>query len=311
MRVKGIVAAILLLCFLSCGAEAALSVNGKQVSVEEANAFMFLVTDSYRGISDYYSSCLGIDYWSLTYSNGVSVWDCVKADAFEQLVMMNVLAEKAETNGLGLSESEVLACTRNAAVYTASGIGFSEENMSALLQKQLLADKEYSYLLSLAEIDEAGVLSLIDPAEYTAYTVQYLCIPYYLYSKAPDKRAEYIRELEVMSGFEGSFDGVARYNGTLLTGVMTLSPSGQAADDPLFQAASQLSVGDTGTVIETDYGLFVLRLTDISDSSVYLTAVEDALRDAREEAFQSEYERMYAEAEYELSPEYWSSLIPS
>ena len=303
-------AAMLLICVLLIGsAETALWVNGRPVFCEEAAAFMTLVTDAYRDIADYYENTLNVDYWSLVYTNGMTVWDSVKADAFEQLIMMNLLADMAPMYGLNLTEPEKAACSQSARRYPENG--FSRADMEALMQKQLLADKVYSYLLSLTEIDAEAVAASVDPEDYVSYTVEYLCVPYYVYAASDQKKAEVLEQLMEISGFEGPLETLGRYLSPWLTGTMVLSSANSTGDDPLLLCVSGLEPGTTGPVTETDYGLFVLRLLDASDTGIYDEAVEDALHAARAAAFQPEYERLYAAARYELNSDFWIQLKPN
>ena len=81
---------LLSLTMVSALGEGVLTVNGEELSREECNAWMWLVKHSYEDLVGYYQKTLGINYWGLTYSNGQCIWDSVKADAFKQLVMMEV-----------------------------------------------------------------------------------------------------------------------------------------------------------------------------------------------------------------------------
>ena len=311
MRVATMLLCLCLVCCLTGTslADGALQVNGKTLSAGECNAWMWLVKQSYGETVDYYERTLGIDYWYLTYANGQSVWDSVKADAFKQLVMMRLFCDIAEEEGLSLSAEETRLC-REAAGSAPSDQGFSEEELETILKTRLLADKAYSYRLSFVDIDRESIASSVDRDSYMAYELEYLYVPLYVYGENAAKREEYLEMLAHLQDFRGDYEDAARLSVFLVSGKMTLCPADCESDSALLEAARRLQVGENSQPIKTDYGLFMIRLLNDCDASLYEAEVDRRINEALQEGYRNEYRRLYAEAKYSLDAGYWDTLKP-
>ncbi len=287
--------------------ETALTVNGTPVSREECGAFMLCVTDTYADVCEYYESSLDCDLWSLTYPNGLTVWESVKADAFEQLVMMNVFAEMADSLSVSVSADERAACAADAHARIAQGgaSDVSENALAALYEKRLLADKVYALLLSGTDVDEQAVADTLDPADYETSVCEYLCVPYYVYADDAEVEREMCELLRTVSRFKGKYEDAANYFDYVLAGTLSVSDT----EDGFAEAVQDLDAGECSDVIKTNFGLFVLRLS-ARGTDLYQAALGEALYNARKAAYVAEYERLYASAEYELDVSYWSELNP-
>ncbi len=310
-RIGALLTAIVLLVCPMARAETALSVNGAEVSRGEADAWMFLVRDSYAEINDWYERCLGVSYWSLSYPNGMSVWMSVKSDAFKQLVMLCLLAARAPELGVTLTQAERSAAGKRAEEYisAAGSVGFTAEDMRALLEREALAQKVYALLVSYQDIDEESVRAAVDADACAALKAEYLCAPREVYSGSAQAREKTESELRRMAGFRGAYSEAVRLNPDFSSGFTVLSFR-RLRKDPALSALAELDEGMVSGIIETDLGLFIFRVAETGSEELYEAAVEDALWKARTQAFEAEFERMYEQCDYELSSEYWDSLRP-
>ncbi|MBQ3669207.1 MAG: hypothetical protein II920_08280, partial [Clostridia bacterium] len=218
-------------------------------------------------------------------------------------------ADIARDEGLGLSPEEAAKCADTAQRLTGQR-DFTPEDMEQVLIMRMLSSKAYNYELSLQDIDEEAVIGAIDASAYTAYEVDYLYVPFYIFSGSDEKREECCSELNGMRDFSGDYAEAARYRSGFQAGCLTLCPSLGDSDPILLRAAQALQIGEVSDVIITDYGLFMLRLKDDSDTSLYEAAVDDALLSARKSAYQAEFNRLFASAEYTLNALYWDTLQP-
>ncbi|MBQ3762868.1 MAG: hypothetical protein II875_12770 [Clostridia bacterium] len=307
-RSAALMIALVMLCTCAA-AESALTVNGRAISVGEAGAWMWLVKQNYSEMLDYYQRTLGIDYWSLSYPNGQSVWDSVKADAFKQLVMIAVFCDMAGEKGLRLSAEETAICEETARACPENE-GFTAQDLLAVCRMRVLAGKAYSLMLSFQTIDEEAVTAQVDRSAYVAYEAEYLYVPFYEYGADDAKKQSCMELMARISGFQGSYKEAARLSRRLSAGSMTLCPAESRDDGTLLDAVKGLKPGEVSQIIETDYGLFVLRLISDSDTSLYDAEVEKRLMDARKQAYQAEYKRLYGAAEYSLNADYWDELTP-
>ena len=312
MKRTGAMLLVLLVFLFPCGlSERALSVGGKEISTGEADAYMYMVRAEYAEICDYYQRCLGIDFWSLTYPNGLSVWQSVQSDAFKQLVMMDAMCVKADEMGLKLEEEEIASLREQAARRCADieNPSFTADDMYSIFEKNLLSRKAYSMLVSMTDVDEEAVRAGVNAGDYEALRVEYLCAPYYLYEDGAEEKEQLKRRLENLSGFEGSWKEAVNAAGTLDAGYLVLSRD-EIKEDPSMKELETMAQGEVSGVIETETGLFVFRVAECECSELYDAKVEEALWQAREKAFSAEYERMFHECEYELNKAYWDALKP-
>ena len=303
---KTAVIVLLLLLMLSALADTPLTVNGVPVSEGEIRAYLLTVREAYADTASYYDTALGIDYWALTYPNGQTVEQAVKADAFRGLVVLNALYQNAVTGGLTLTDGDRAAIGEAVELNLnkAAQAGCSREELYTLYEKQVLSEKQYSYLLSYEEIDESAAREAVDKSRYVTYDVLCFYAPSGFFSE------------EEKSALDGTMLSLAQADGineeALPAGIsvteLTLSDH-LSSDASLLEAAKALKEGEVSPVIQTEYGLFVLKLTRIDDGDAfYLNAVEDALRYAREDAYSDKYNALYTSAEYTLDFAFWDEI---
>lgn len=303
---KSAVIVLLLLLMLRALGDTPLTVNGTPVSEGEIRAYLLSVREAYADTASYYDTALGIDYWALTYPNGQTVEQAVKADAFRGLVVLNVLYRNAVTDGLTLTDGDRAAIEKAVELNLekAARAGCSRGELCTLYEKQVLSEKQYSYLLSYEEIDESAARDAVDKSRYITYETLCFYAPSGFFS-AEEESALKETMLSLAQSDEVYEDELpAEISMTELTLSEHLS-----SDSSLLDAVKELSTGDVSPVIQTEYGLFVMKLTRIDDGDAfYLNAVEDALRYAREDAYSDKYNALYTSAEYTLDFAFWDEI---
>ena len=186
-------------------------------------------------------------------------------------------------------------------------------SLARVFEKQRLADRMYSMLLSETEIDEESVISSIDRNAYKTYEVEYLfrsLTDYTAQSGAQMISKE--KEREIHDAFNSaktspSLKDAAEKLSSLdiLYASASFSSNDEAIEEKLIKTVMRLSPGEISGTVKTDYGLFLIRLTEAYD-----TAVADALRAAREEAFSAEYNQLFLNADYEINVSFWDAVMP-
>lgn len=301
---KTLLAFLLAALLISARAEeCAFTVNGRNVSSAEARVYMLIYERRYAEIADYYEQFLGLDYWSLTYANGMTAAEVVKSDVFRELVMMNVFYGMALDLRLSLSEEENALCALDANAFcqslsAADSEGITQKDVQGLFKKQKLADRMYSMLLSQTETDEEAARASVDKALYVTYDVELLLA----LNEADEDELARLSESE-------SWESAADSSGNrVLYASVSFSAADSDVDAHILSAAKSLEIGEKSGTVKTDYGLFVIRLIDDSDPAAYEAAVEQALYEARAKAFQAEYDDIYFGAEYEINVAFWDTL---
>lgn len=319
---------LLIICLLfnitgTADEQYALKVENIPVSVTEAYIYILNAEKEYADIADYYASYLDIDFWSMEYTNGMTVSQMIKSDVFKEILMMNVFYSMAGEKKLTLSSSEKTACREDAektyALLPVTSAALIDRNsLARVFEKQRLADRMYSMLLSETEIDEESVISSIDRNAYKTYEVEYLfrsLTDYTAQSGAQMISKE--KEREIHDAFNSaktspSLKDAAEKLSSLdiLYASASFSSNDEAIEEKLIKTVMRLSPGEISGTVKTDYGLFLIRLIDDSGTEAYDTAVADALRAAREEAFSAEYNQLFLNADYEINVSFWDAVMP-
>ena len=301
----------------------ALIIEGQPVSLTEANIYIINAEQAYSDIAGYYEDYLGVDYWSLTYANGMTVSQMIKSDVFDEIKAMNVFYAMALENGMLLTESEKEVCRRDAEnAYQALSVTDSEkinlDDLAFVYEKQLLAGRMYSVCLDGVTIDEEAVYASVSASDYIQYDVEYLFRSFDDFDE--NGRQQPLSE-EKRSAIESIYQSAAAYSSLeeaaiqnasydILYGQTAFLSSDTSVDSRLIEAAHSLETGMLSEVIETDLGLFLIRLLDNTDASAYEKAVEEKLFSAKEEAFLDEKTELIRKCEYEINVSVWRALTP-
>ncbi len=301
----------------------ALIIEGNPVSLTEANIYIINAEQAYSDIASYYEDYLGIDYWSLTYANGMTVSQMIKSDVFDQIKAMNVFYAMALENGMRLTDNEKKACKKDAEnAYQALSVTDAEkidlDALSFVYEKQLLADRMYSVCLDGVTIDEEAVYASVNASDYIKYDVEYLFRSFddfdengHQHPLTEEKRAS-VEDIFQNANAFSSLEEAAFSDTTLdiLYGNTVFLSSDPSVDHRLIEAAEALEIGMLSGIIKTDLGLFLIRLLDNSDESAYEAAIQEKLFSAKEEAFLEEKTELIRKCEYEINVSVWRTLTP-
>ncbi|MBQ3078838.1 MAG: peptidyl-prolyl cis-trans isomerase [Clostridia bacterium] len=301
--------------------QAALTVNGQTVSFAEVWIYILDAERKYADIEAYYEDFLGIDYWNLEYANGMTVAQMVKSDVFKEILMMNVFYGMAVDLKLALTDEEKRLCLEDARshyqslpVNQASQIDVTD--LATVFEKQLLADRVYSMLLGSIAIDESKAFEKVDAEKYVTYEIEYLFCQKTDFTEngasiplTQEKREMIVSALRNAKNAESLSEEAKKLSSIGIFFAQSRFVSGEENIDPtLYQAVQALSPGETSDVIETDYGLFLVRLISNSDQSALNAAIDEAIYQMRVSAFQESYDELYSGAEYEINVSFWDSL---
>jgi len=286
MRKTAVMLLILLvtLSFTAAYAAPALTVGNVTMSDGEVRACAYMAGENYRETVEYYAQYLGIDYWSLEYPGGMTVEQCVEADVFRQLVITCMLCDLAGEHGVSLTQADIDECASEADSWhsTLPAPAFSCDDVCSLYEKQLISGRVYALMVLGTEVDEGS--DDITGEASVVYTVEYL------FTSSLDPAVA-----ELMTG-ANDFETAADRSVLISYGTMEVDSSSPAA---FLEALAVLEAGQTTAPIETDFGLFVLKLISTGGETAE-EARNRAVYAAREEAFSSELDKLYSEASYTI-----------
>lgn len=299
--------------------EVAVTIDGNPVSFAEARVYVCAAKSGYEEIVAYYRDFLGLDYWSIPCTDGRSAAEAVKSDVFRELVMMNVFYQMAQADGMTATEADEAAAETDAHEFFTSlsdeeRAGFTEADVKAVFLKQKLADRKCSRLLNETDVDEDAVRAAVNPGDYVIYDLCYLSHPLAdVDENGASVSLTVAREqeigrimLECMKA-DSPEEAAAAYP-ELTWGEVSLIAGSPEVDQTLLDTVETMTVGETSGVIKTDYGLFVVRLLDNTDTLAYEDAVDQALYQARVDAFSATYNRLYEQTSCEINESFWDGL---
>lgn len=325
MKAKCLCALFAILFFFSALSEdnVALTIGGEPVSFTEAEIYILNAEEEYSEIAQYYEDYLGIDYWMLTYTNGMTISQSVKSDVFDEIKAMNIFYIMAKDNGLMLTPEEKRLCRLDAqtayqALKQADQAKIDLNDLALVFEKQLMADRMYSVCLEKTNIDQQPIIDAIDKSLYITYEVEYLfrsyddfdayggCIPL-----TADKRMQIEAVLRGVSEAD-DFKAIAAEHSALdiLYGCTSFITGDSTIDLTLLEAAKTLNEGELSGIITTDLGLFLIKLTGNTGTQAYEQAVAEALYAAREAAFSEDKAALIRECRYEINISFWNTLAP-
>ena len=302
---------------------AAFVIGGRPVSFTEAHIYIINAEKEYESVAKYYEDYLGVDYWSLTFANGMTVSQMIKSDVFDQIKSMNAFYLMALENGMQLTKDEILSCKADAqSAYQSLSVTSAEKidlnDLAAVFEKQLLAGRMLSVCLLSADIDEEAVRAAVDPDNYISYDVEYLFRSFDDFDESgravqmTDEKLSEIKQALIQSKSRSSLASVPSLFPALdlLYGTTSLISGDKTVDQTLLAAAQALKIGETSEIVNTDFGLFLIRLHDNQSPAAYEQAIEEALYEAREAAFTTEKESIIKNYEYEINISFWDTLAP-
>lgn len=315
--------AFILMCAYPAGAEGGtvLTVNGQSVSEAEALIYVLNAEKEYEDIAAYYEDFLGVNYWDMEYANGMTVRQMVKMDVFREIIMINVFYEMAVDLKMTLDEAEKSACLTDARAHyqsmsVANADSIDVNDLAKVFEKQKLADRVYSMLLANLDVDETEAFDSVNEEDYITYEIQYLFRQNTDFDEngasvplSDEKRTQIMKALEDAKN-EKNLEalGASLSEMDVFYGETAFVASAPDVDPVLLKTVGNMQPGDTSNVIETDFGLFLIRLTDDTDQTAYSHAVENAVYEMRAAAFEETYNELYAGAEYEINVSFWDSL---
>ena len=215
-----------------------------------------------------------------------------------------MLCSYANDLGIILDTDELNEISSQAEAIIADS-GIAREKMIEALTARELSQRVYGAMVSAQNVDADSVLRGVNKADYSL-RAQYLFIPYSAYLEDTETKAACRELLKSRCRFVGDYRQIAKLNPGVEAGEFGLSE----LDGELRKTAVSLSGNEPSDVIDTELGLFVLRALPGSGNDDYRDACELALHEAKDKAFQKEYEKMYREAKYTMDGAFWDSLTP-
>ena len=182
----------------------------------------------------------------------------------------------------------------------------------------MFADKKPSKQ-NLAVGSPESVRETINKEDYKEYETEYLYLPttyydegYNICQESPEvieSRKAQMQDCydQVMGG--ANFEEVAATDDTIVYNTRTFLAEGDGAEAPYKEAAVKLKVGEVCGPIETEYGVYIIRMVDDMCTKTYEETVAAEYEVQRNEAFQAAYEVLLEQYEVTVNEEVWEDIL--
>ncbi|MBQ8547639.1 MAG: peptidylprolyl isomerase [Lachnospiraceae bacterium] len=308
-------------------ATTAVTVGNVPVSMQTAMFLIYSMEVQGNSYAAYYEAQYGTDYWEMPYDEeGRTTREVFKDETINALIQYAVLYDCAKKNGMELTEEELQEChsfvedlkEMMSAEETERG-GFTEKNLKETCEWMMLAEKYYTRMTENLGITKESVRETINKEDYKEYETEYL----YLATTYYDEEYNICEESEEVIGArraqmqeyyeqvtEGvSFESLAAKDSTLVHNTRTFVDGGDGAEKAYKMAAKKLEKGNVSGPVQTEYGIYLIRMVDDECTKTYEATVEAEYEIQCGKAFQAAYEVLLAEYDVAVNTEAWDDIL--
>lgn len=305
----------------------AVSVGDMEITMDTALFFIYTMEVQGNSYASYYQSQYGEDYWTLPYDEeGRTTRDVFKEDTMDMLIQYAVMQDCAVKKGMELTVEEKKACDTFVeeikAVMSAEEAergGFTTESLRKVCSFMMLAEKYYTEMTENLGVTKEAVRETVNKADYKEYETEYLYLAttyyddeYNVCEESDDVKEERRAQMQdyyhqVKEG--SSFAELAEQDNKLVHNTRTFLEKGEGAEDAYREAAVLLKEGELAGPVQTEYGLYLIRMVDDDCTKSYEAAVEAEYEIQRSEAFAAAYEVLLSEYEVTVNEAVWEEVV--
>lgn len=283
------------------------TIDGDKYYLEDLTYYFYNAEST---VSQMYGQLYGDYAWDMPYDSSMSVRDFVKSETINNIVYNEVMYREAVANGYTLTEEEEKDIDEDInTLLNDAGLSkkfikknsFTSEYLKDVFTKIKLAERYKNDIIDSLGIDEEAIKAGIDYNEYKQYDVEYFFISTKKTNKEDnstvemsdeEKKAAYqkiadLREKALTADDWSSLlpedEEELRYRDTDFLANGTLYP------DEFKEPVMALENGEISDIFETEDGYYFVRMQNNEMTDAYEQAVEKAINEAEEEAFDKEY----------------------
>lgn len=305
----------------------AVSVGETEITMDKAMYLIYSMEVRGNSYALYYESEYGTDYWEMVYDEeGRTTRDVFKEETMDALIQYAVLYDCAVKNGMSLTEEETAENNAHveqiktylSAEETERG-GFTTENLREVCAWMMLAEKYYDEMTESLGITKESVRETINKEDYKEYETEYLYLAttYYdeefnICEESGEVKEANLAQMQdyyeqVLGG--ASFETLADKDEALVCNTRTFMADGYGAEAAYAEAAAKLAVGEICAPVQTEYGIYLIRMVDDECTKTYEATVEAEYELQRSEAFEAAYEVLLSAYEVTVNEAVWDDIL--
>jgi len=302
-------------------------VGEEEISMDKAMLLICSMERSGNYHSTHYETQYGTDYWEMVYDDtGRTTREVFKEQTMDTLIQYAVLYDCAVKNGMTLSAEELAENNADverikeslSAEETERG-GFTTEVLLDVCAWMMLAEKYYDKMTEGFGITRESVSEKVNKDDYKEFETEYIYLAttyydenYELQEETTEIKEAYAQQMEdfyteVLEGV--TFEELATSESALIHNTRTFLADGTGAEAAYVEVASGLKVGEISRPVQTEYGIYLVKMLDDECTKSYEAAVDAAYEVERSEAFAAAYEVLLSEYPVEVKEETWGEVI--
>lgn len=308
-------------------ATVAVSVGDGNVTMDKAMYLIYAMEVRGNSYALSYEAQYGTDYWEMIYDEqGRTTRDVFKEETMDALIQYAVLYDCALESGMSLTSEELEE--NNAYVERIKELmsaeeaergGFTTENLREVCAWMRLAEKYYDRMTEKLGITKESVRETMNREDYKEYETEYLYLANTYYDEGYNicEESEEVKQAnfaqmqdyyeQVMMG--ASFETLADRDDALVWNTRTFLEKGGGTETAYAKAATELAVGEVSAPVETEYGVYLIRMVDDACTQSYEAAVNAEYELQRSEAFEAAYEVLLSAYEVTINEAVWGDIV--
>ena len=304
----------------------AVTVGNQKVYMDTMLFFIYTMETKGAYSEEYYQEVYGTSFWDLEYGKDYTMRDLYKDYAMDSAVQYVILAEKAEEQGLTLTDAEI---AENRVYVNTVLSSFTEEQLEqngmtfdaieATTQMMALAEKYYDYFLENMDITLEEIKAGMNLEDYKEYKTEYWYLAtskydenYEIVQFTQEEKEEVMRKMqevqeELLSG--KPTDLLQKEYAGLLHETRTFLETGKMAEEAYKKACAKMEIGEYSAPVQTEYGVYIIKMLDNACMDSYNVAVEEAYETAVKDVFAVWYEETKAKYEITVNEMVWEPIV--
>lgn len=303
------------------------TVGDTELAMDKAMFFIYSMELRGNYYAMYYKAQYGTDYWEMRYDEaGRTVREAFKDQTMDTMIQYAVLYQCATENGISLTAEEleqnnayVEQIKESLTAEETERGGFTTEVLRTVCEWMMVAEKYYDKMTEGLGVTREDISESINREEYKEYETEYIYLAttyydenYELQQESEEIKAAYAQQMadfyeEVQDGV--SFEELAEGEEALMHETRTFLVNGSGAEEAYAEAAARLSVGEISEPVQTEYGIYLIKMVDDHCTRSYEAAVDAAYEAARSEAFDAAYQVLLSKYPVEINEEVWNEVL--
>lgn len=305
------------------------TIDDKKIKMKEMMYYIFQSEQEGNYYESVYQSFEGAEqgFWDSEYEKGKTNREAVKDETMDACVLYELFGKKAKEEGYTLTKNETESAKTDAEEMLKSltdkqkkTMGLTVDDITNIQKNILLGNKYYEKIMKGIKVDEKAAKETVDKEKFRQYDVDYIYIPTVNYdeeynpveftedekNKAYDKMKELLPK--AMKGRE--FDElVGKKETELESGSISFTKGDNLYGEDFEETALELKKGEVADkIIEGEDGYYIIKMVNDNSNESYESEVENAIINAKNEAFQKEFEKIKKEHKIEINSTVWDSI---